>query len=128
ARAVAAAHQPTAGLRGGQEGDRALLGEGRLVVGIAGEREGGILEREDVAAVADVVAVDHFFGHLHRQDGVARLDGNELDAETAAGNVVGPHGVGAGARDRERVHYPLLLPVNDGGRFSRNGATPYAKY
>src|SRR5829696_10578298 len=41
------------------EGDGAVLRDGAPVVGVAGEGEGGIREREDEAAVADPVPVHH---------------------------------------------------------------------
>ena len=119
-------HQAIAEPRRVEEGNGAVLCDRALVVGIAGERKGGIGEREDIAAVTDAVAVDHGRGHRHRQHGMAGIDRHELDAEAAARGVVGPHGVGAGARKLGSVHGQSLRPVNLGGRFSMNARTPSA--
>ena len=53
--------QPVAQLRRTQERHRAVLRHGALIVTVAGEGEGGIGQREDVAAVAHAVPVGHGF-------------------------------------------------------------------
>src|SRR4029453_9654405 len=79
---------------GGQEDDLAGGGDGDGAVGVAGEGEGGVGEEEDVAAVADVVAVDHGGADQHAGGGAARGDVLELDAEVAGGCVGLVHGRG----------------------------------
>src|SRR5215216_7048912 len=60
---------------GAEEGDVAGGGDGDRAVGVAGEGEGGVGEQEDVAAVADVVAVDHGVADHHAGGGLAGSDG-----------------------------------------------------
>src|SRR5437870_912123 len=50
---------------GSQVGDLAMLGHMALIVGIAGERKGRIRQREDVAAMAEAMSVDHVVAHAH---------------------------------------------------------------
>src|SRR6266705_4159641 len=83
-----ARHQPVAAPGGIEERDGAVLCDGAPVVGVAGEGESGIGEREDIAAVAEVVAVDHGRRHRHGEHGMARLDRDQLHAEAAARLVV----------------------------------------
>ena len=76
-----------------------------LVAGIAGKSERRIRQQKDKAAMGDTVAVDHIRLDRHGQRGFARLDLQDLHAETLAGVVFVPHCVGAGAREiirRER--------------------------
>src|SRR5215203_1345590 len=70
-----------------QEDDVAGGGDGDGAVGVAGEGEGGVGEEEDVAAVADVVAVEHGVADQHTGGGVAGGDLVDLDAEVAGGQV-----------------------------------------
>src|SRR5215213_3426121 len=79
---------------GAEEGDVAGGGDGDGAVGVAGEGEGGVGEQEDVAPVADVVAVDHGVADHHARGGLAGSDVVDLDAEVAGGQVVLPHGGG----------------------------------
>ena len=109
-----------------EEGNSAVLCDRALVVGIAGERKGGIGKREDIAAVTDGVAVDHGRGHRHRQHGMAGIDRHKPYAEAAGCGVVCPHGIGAGTRKLGSVHGQSLRPVNLGGRFSMKARTPSA--
>src|SRR5436305_8407099 len=66
------------------EGDVALCRDRALVVRIAGERERRIRQGEDEAAMGDTLAVDHVGLDRHRQDGLARLDLDNLHAEALA--------------------------------------------
>src|SRR5262245_60273639 len=52
-------HEPVAELARLDEGDLTLRRDHALIVRIAGERKGGIGEREDEAAMSDALAVDH---------------------------------------------------------------------
>src|SRR5829696_4902597 len=79
---------------GAEEGDVAGGGDGDGAVGVAGEGEGGVGEEEDVAAVADAVAVEHGVADLHAGGGVAWGDVVDLDAEVAGGQVGLVHGRG----------------------------------
>src|SRR4029453_7808164 len=79
---------------GGQEDDLAGGGDGDGAVGVAGEGEGGVGEEEDVAAVADVVAVDHGVADRHAGGGLAGGELVDLDAEVAGGQVGLVHGGG----------------------------------
>ena len=83
----------------GQEDDVAGGGDGDGAVGVAGEGEGGVGEEEDIAAVADVVAVEHGVADLHSGGGVAWGDVLDLDAEVAGGQVGLVHGRGGALGD-----------------------------
>jgi hypothetical protein len=48
--------------------------------------------------MGDAVAVDHVRLDRHRQGGFARLDPQDLHAETLGGVIFLPHRIGAGAR------------------------------
>ena len=104
-----------------------MLGDGALVVGVAGEGEGRIRQREDVAAVAGAVAVGHGLGNGHGDDRLAGCDGDEFHAEMACGVVVVPHRPGAGFGKHLRGKLGgAHLPENSGLRFSRKAETPSA--
>src|SRR6266700_8412096 len=63
------------------EGDLALRCDDTIIVRIAGERESGIGEREDEAAMGDTLSIDHVRPHRHRQRRKARADLDDLHAE-----------------------------------------------
>ncbi len=80
---------------------------------VAGEREARVGQGEDVAAVADGVAVDHVVADRHPHDGVVLLDDGGLHAEAPRGLVVGPHP--PGERDPGlRVGAVQALPTTGG--------------
>ena len=89
-----------------------MLGHVALVVGVAGEREGRIRQREDVAAMAEAMPVDHVDAHAHGEDGKARPHLLDFHAHGAGSLVFRPHGVRARLRDLVRVARHALLPVN----------------
>ncbi len=92
------------------------------VAAVAGVREGGIGQREDQAAVADVVAVEHRLAHRHAHHGAARLAADQLDVhEIPGGAVGGEHRLADAGGQRAFVHHS---PLNCAGRFSRNAITP----
>ena len=100
----------------GQEDHVAGGGDGDGAVGVAGEGEGGVGEEEDVAAVADVMAVEHGVADLHAGGGVAWGDVLDLDAEslrlTPSDREVGkPFGL----EWAERFHYrgPIRSKLDD---------------
>ena len=59
---------------GGEEGDVGAGRDGVRAAGVAGEREGGVGEQEQVAAVAGAVAVEHRGGDGHRGGRAAGAD------------------------------------------------------
>ena len=119
--------QPVAAMGRRDEGHRAVLRHGALVVAVAGEGEGRIGQREDVAAMAGAVAVGHLVGDGHRERRRARRDVFERHAEALRGAVLVPTWLRAGLRQRLRVVGRVgHCPVNSGWRFSRNAATPSA--
>src|SRR6266851_6071401 len=91
--------QEVAELARPDEGDVALCSNRAFVMGVAGKRERRIRQQEDETAMGDALAVDHVRLDLHRQRSFARLDLENLHAETLAGVVILPHRVGAGARE-----------------------------
>ncbi len=106
----------------GKEGDLAHLRHDALVVGVAGEGEGAVRQREDIAAVADLVAVGHLGPGAHGHRGVTGADIGEFHPQMLRRVVIGPHGGGAGAGEFVGRH----LPLNSAGRLSRKAATPSA--
>ena len=64
--------QQVAALGRGDEDDVAGLRDGDLVPGVAGERERGVGQREDEAAVRDTVAVHHVVANRHLEPGPHR--------------------------------------------------------
>src|SRR4051812_17827398 len=90
-------HQPVAELAGADKGDRALGRDRPFIVGVAGKGEGGIGQREDEAAMGDLVAVDHVRLDGHRERRLARFDLDDLDAKALARLILLPHRVRAGA-------------------------------
>src|SRR6266852_1204793 len=91
--------QPIAEFARPDEGDVALRRDAALVMGITGKGKRRIRQQENEAAMGDAVAVDHVWLDRHRQRGFARLDLQDLHAETLAGVVFLPHRLGAGARE-----------------------------
>ncbi|CAM2149124.1 conserved hypothetical protein [Paraburkholderia tropica] len=85
------------GLHGAQEFDRAAGSDRVDVVRVAGEREGRIGQREDQAAVADLMAVEEFGPHGHAQTRVAGAYLEQFHAEGAAATVSLVHGLRGGA-------------------------------
>ena len=61
------------GVRRLEEGDVGTRRQGHGDVVVAGDRERGVGEREDEAAVGDVVAVHHVVAQQHRDDRVAEV-------------------------------------------------------
>src|SRR5215213_11371600 len=104
---------------GAEEGDVAGGGDGGGAVGVAGEGEGGVGEEEDVAAVADVVAVEHGVANDHAGGGVAGGDLVDLDAEVAGGQVGLVHPGGGALGDGLGV---LLHMISLGGGLGRPSA------
>src|SRR3954452_10702967 len=82
-----------------EKADVRACGHGALVVGVARERERGVGEGEDVAAVADAVAVGHVLAHHHRRGCASRRDVADLDAQPLARPICGVHGLGATTSD-----------------------------
>ena len=113
-----------------------MLGDRLVAVRVAREREGGIREGEDEAAMRRVVAVGHRGRDLHGENGIARPDVADLHAEAGACPILRPHRVGRETRDLVRVRSVLPLagsglahrsrPVNTAGRLAAKAATPSA--
>src|SRR6185437_10327171 len=102
-------------------------GDGDLVARVAGEGECAVGEREDQAAVAEVVAVDHVVAHHHAHAGKPRADLVEHHAERARRVVAVVHGAPDGLRDTLLAGAAHQHPLNLAGRFSRKAATPSLK-
>jgi hypothetical protein len=118
----ALAGQHVAELAGLEEFDAAAGRHRDLVVAVAGKGKGGVGQREDETAVADLVAVEVPLAHLHAQHGTARLAAHQLHAHgVLAGGVVGEHGLAHLAGPFGRLHHS---PLNCAGRFSRKAITP----
>ena len=91
-----------------QERDVAAGRDGALPIAVARDGEGRVGQQEDVAAVGDVVAVDHVGAHGHGHRGPAGRDRDQLDADGRRRAVLHQHRVGAGARD--------LVPAGHAGQ------------
>src|SRR5262245_9422400 len=73
------------------------------VVAVAGVREGTVREREDEAAMADGVPVQHLAPDTHREPGRAGTNVEHADAERVRCVIPGVHRGARGAGDGESV-------------------------
>src|SRR3954454_17981838 len=95
--------QPVAYSHRLEKADVGACSHGSLVVGVARERERGVGEGEDVAAVADAMPVRHVLAHHHRRGCTSRRNVGDLDAQLLARPIGGVHGLGATTSDVEGV-------------------------
>jgi len=98
--------------------------DGALVVAVAGVRKGRVGQREDVAAVADAVAVRELRAHGHAQACRAGTDLDELHAHALRRAVVRPQDLGAALGNLLRRQCRHHFPMKCGGRFSMKAVTP----
>ena len=94
--------QPVAFVGRGEIGHGAVLRDGALIVGIAGEGEGRVGQDEDVAAMARAVAVGHVVPDPHDERRSTRCYAFEGHAQSPGRVVVVPHRSGAGLGKRLR--------------------------
>ena len=82
--------------------DGAACANGDQIVAVAGESKSAVGQREDEAAVAAAVAIEHVVADRHRQARVAGGDGVDGHAEALRGGIARVHGGGGGFRQRLR--------------------------
>src|SRR5262249_30849182 len=107
-------------------GNTALLRHRAKAIGVAGEGQGAIRQRENEAAVAQAVPIDHAFGQRHGELGPPGTYLQNFHAEALAGLVLGPQGLRTEAGDFGRLSRHALLPLTLGVRFSRKAVMPSA--
>src|SRR5439155_21639652 len=103
--------------------------DGRQIVAVAGKRECAVGKREDEAAVADRVTIEHVLTHGHRQLGVTGTDGSDRHSHRLRSTIARVHRRRHALGERLRllrrrcgVMFALvcLRPVYSGGRFTAN--------
>ena len=70
--------QLVAQLAGRKKADRAGLGHDPLIIAVAGMGKGGVGQREDQAAMADSMAIEHLLCDLHSHMGLSGRDVDDL--------------------------------------------------
>ena len=88
------------------ERDVAAGGDGVLPVAVAGHRERRVGQQEHVAAVRDVVPVDHVVPHGHRRRRTTRSDVDQLDTRRQRRVVADQHRLGAAPRGLLGCQHP----------------------
>ena len=106
--------------RGGQEivqtarsdvGDRTVLGDGDLIVRVAGKSEGAVGQRKDIAAVTVAMAVGHVLRHGHGDVCFTGCDAEQFHTELLRGVVLLPHQLGAGFCQLLRAEFRYVFHV-----------------
>ena len=105
-----------------------MLGNGALIISIAGKSKTGIRKGKNIAAMACAVAIKHVGLDAHSHAGLAGFNFKQLHAQVLGGKIVLPHGVSAvlGQGGGKGVIGHVYFPLKAAGRFSRKALTPSA--